>query len=204
MALSLGTRAGRRLRQSGRQRLRELWGNLDAALFREKKNSAATVRVRRRPAILRKKLKRRALRQSRAKKKKKQTMNNRASAVRRSIIKIKLFVIKSYQQPADGTDVAPAELPPPSPNPSPSSSRHHSAESDLIKSPRPFNANKQHAAELKFLNRCWSCHLRGCCSQCSLPSTPPLPPPAQKKRISKAGGGTMDTEADWRSLASRH
>lgn len=138
------------------------------------------MKVRRRPAISRQKLKWRALRQSPAKKKP-QTVNNRASAVKRSIIKIKLFVIKSYQQPADGTDVAPAELPPPSPNPSPSSSHHHSAESGLIKSPRPFNANKQHAAELKFLNRRWSCHLRGCCSQCSLPSTPPLTPASTKE-----------------------
>lgn len=36
-------------------------------------------------------------------------MNNSEGAVSRSIIKIKLFVIKSYPQLADGTDVAPAQ-----------------------------------------------------------------------------------------------
>lgn len=124
MALSLGTRAGRRLRRSGRQHLREQRRNLDAALFRTNKKQWRQSEGEASPCNFVREIEFAGRSDNPEQKKKKphkknQTMNNRERAVSRSIIKIKLFVIKSYQQPADGTDVAPAQHRNPSRAPAP-------------------------------------------------------------------------------------
>lgn len=72
-------------------------------------------------------------------------MNNSEGAVSRSIIKIKLFVIKSYRRTSlmwhlhnTGTATGASALHTP---PHPHHHHHHSTEPNLIKSPRPFNTN---------------------------------------------------------------